>query len=63
MSKRIITRDEISHVLRLARSGVYLREIERRTGISTNGITGICDRAGARLTKAKPGPQRVAVQG
>jgi transposase-like protein len=58
MSKRIIPDEEIRQVLTLARSGMHLRAIERATGVSTKGITGICDRAGVRLVKAKRGPQK-----
>jgi hypothetical protein len=58
MSKRIIPISEVRQVLSLAREGKHLREIERLTGVSTNGITGICDRHWVRLVKAKRGPQK-----
>lgn len=56
MSKRIIPPSEVKHVLSLAREGHHLRAIERQTGVSTNGITGICDRAGVKLKQGKRGP-------
>jgi transposase-like protein len=62
MSKRIIPIEEKRQVLMLARSGMHLRAIKRATGVSTNGIMGICDRAGVRLVKAKRGPQKQPVQ-
>ncbi len=56
MSKRNISNEEISHVLRLARNGSHLREIARLSGVSTTGVMGICARAGVRLRPGKRGP-------
>lgn len=58
MSKRRISREEITEVLALARAGVHGREIARRTTVSTQGVTGICARHGVKLSHGKRGPIR-----
>lgn len=58
MAKRRISEQEVSDVLRMARQGMHLRCIARFSGVSTTGVTGICDRAGLRLVKAKRGPAK-----
>ena len=60
MSKRIIPISEVRQVLSLAREGKHLREIERLTGVSTNGIMGIVARAGVKLKQVKRGPVKIA---
>jgi hypothetical protein len=59
MAKRRISDEEIRHVIQLSRSGLYLREVARLTGVSTTGVTGICARAGIRINHGKRGPLRV----
>lgn len=58
MSKRRITPEEINHVITLARSGMHSRAIARASTVSTQGIHGICQRAGVKLKHGKRGPIR-----